>query len=483
MKQLSRKNHNQALRPIKILQFGEGNFLRAFVDDFIQVLNNEGLINTNIAVVQPVAFGRVKELSEQDGLYTLFLEGLQDGKIVKTNQIIDVISEFVNPYIEFNKYLNYAKSTDLEIIFSNTTEAGIVYEAENVLMDQVPNSFPGKLLRLLYERYTHFNGSTESGLEIVPCELIDDNGETLKNILAKLAEFNQLDKKFITWLTTANRYYNTLVDRIVPGYPANDAKELEKHLGYIDHSMVKGEVFALWVIQGPKELESKLPFAKSSLKDSCFYVESIVPYKQRKVKILNGSHTALVPISYLLGNRAVKESMQDPRVDKFVKGFIFDEVVPTIDLPKEQMDAFANSVIERYLNPFIHHLLMSIALNSVAKFKSRIVPTIEDFAKQGKFPKYSLFSLAALIKFYSGTDGNGVVIELADDKKILDKFSQVWSIKDPAVITKEILTWEFWESEYLASPMVVDFVTKALVKIDQEGMEVALAALFNGDLV
>lgn len=478
MEKLSRKNHPIAERPIKILQFGEGNFLRAFVDNFIQELNDQKLIEANVAVVQPVPMGRVKELSEQDGLYTLFLEGLQKGEIVKKHQIIDVISDFVNPYDDFNKYLAYAKSKELQIIISNTTEAGIVYEAEQVLLDAVPNSYPGKLLRLLYERFLFFKGDTNYGLEIVPCELIDYNGDTLKSVLEKLAKFNKLSSNFILWLTKANRYYNTLVDRIVPGYPKAEAQKLESELGYTDHSMVKGEVFHLWVIQGPKELQKKLPFEKSGL--DVYFVDSIVPYKQRKVKILNGSHTALVPVAYLLGIEAVRESVEDPRISRFLKGFIYDEVVPTIDLPIADMHAFAYSVIERYSNPFIHHLLMSIALNSMSKYKSRILPTVLDLKAKDQFANHALFSLAALIVFYRGVDEKGNVIALNDDQKFLDLYKELWAGGDLSKVVKSILELPFWESDYLKSVEVVDYVTKVAKQMVDGGMDSALEILFEG---
>lgn len=475
MKKLTKEIHAKKQRPISIMQFGEGNFLRAFVDDFIQKLNDQNLIDKDIVVVQPMPFGRINDLKEQDGLYTLLLQGVQNGKIVKEHQIIDVLSDFVNPYEELEKYLSYARSSDLEIIISNTTEAGIVYEAETLENTKTPNSFPGKLLLLLKERYDYFNGDQTKGLEIVPCELIDYNGDALKEVLIKLANFNQYDQAFITWLKESNRYYNTLVDRIVPGYPKDEIETLEKEFGYKDTSIVKGEVFHLFVIQGPKELSEILPFAKSGL--NVQFVESIVPYKEQKVKILNGSHTALVPVSYLLGIEAVKESMEDSRVSKFVRGFIYDEVVPTIALPQADTHAFAYSVVERYSNPFVHHLLLSIALNSISKFKSRILPTILDLNKQNKFAKHSLFSLAATIAFYRGIDKEGNQIPLNDDPKFIEMFKELWATNDVSHIVKEVLNLPFWETDYLGSDDVVSFVTNAVSDIVTNGMDHALKSI------
>ena len=466
-------------RPIKILQFGEGNFLRAFVDNFIQELNNQNLINSDVAVVQPLEFGRIDAMKEQDGLYTLFLEGIKNNEVVKSKQIIDVIGDLIDPYKELEKYLSYARSEELEMVFSNTTEAGITYEAEKVSKEATPVSFPGKLLLFLRERYLFFKGSNESGLEIIPCELIDDNGTELKATLIKLARYNEFEPEFIYWLENNNRYYNTLVDRIVPGYPRDDAESLEKELGYMDHSMVKGEIFHLWVIEGPEALHSKLPFEQSGL--DVYYVESIKPYKQRKVKILNGSHTALVPVAYLSGLEAVKESIDTPIFNQFVKQFIFDEVIPTINLPKDDMDKFASSIIERYSNPFIHHLLISIALNSISKYKTRILPTVLDLHAQGGFAKHALFSLAALIVFYRGIDEDNRPIPLKDDERFLTLFAKLWEQSDVKQLVLEVLSMNHWETDYLKTPMVVDFVTNCVIKITEVGMEEALKIFLKGE--
>lgn len=480
MEQLSKKIYQKPTRPIKIMQFGEGNFLRAFVDDFLQILNEKQLINADVVVVQPMSSGRIRELDKQDGLYTLFLEGLKDGQVVKETKIIDVLADFVNPFDNFEKYLQLAHSTDLEIVFSNTTEAGIVYLAEDIMQGTTPKSFPGKLLIFLYERFKAFNGDKTRGLDIVPCELIDNNGDMLKDILIKLANFNQLPPKFIKWISEANRFYNTLVDRIVPGFPTQEAKELAIQLGYIDNSMVKGEIFHLWVIQGPKRLQEILPFSGSGL--NCHYVKSIVPYKQQKVKILNGSHTALVPISYLLGNRTVRKSIEDPAVGLFVNRFIFGEVIPTIDLKKSEVTSFANSVIERYQNPFIHHLLMSIALNGISKFKSRIIPTILDADKKGIFPKHALFSFAALIRFYQGIDEKGEPILVNDDPEILQFFKSVWQDNKVCCIAKKVGEWSYWETDYFLKDDVSEFVAECLITITNEGIKIALEKLEKGEL-
>ena len=252
MEKLSKKNYVKPSRKVKVLQFGEGNFLRAFIDWIIQKMNEKGVFDGGVCVVQPMPFGRVANLEEQDGLYTLILQGRQNGQDIRVPQVIDVLEDFINPFTQYDKYLEYAKSEDLEFIISNTTEAGIAYDPTDTDLSVTPKSYPGKLLAFLKARYDHFKGAKEAGLEIIPCELIDYNGDTLKSVLVQLANHLNMDQEFINWLTEANRYYNTLVDRIVPGYPKGQDKQLWEEFGYEDNNMVIGEIFHLWVIQGPK---------------------------------------------------------------------------------------------------------------------------------------------------------------------------------------------------------------------------------------
>lgn len=481
MEILSSKIVNKVSRPVKIMQFGEGNFLRAFVDWIIQKMNNENVFNGNVVVVQPMPFGRVADLEQQDGLYTLYLQGLMNGKAERVHEVIDVLEDFINPFQDYSKYLEYAKSEDLEFIVSNTTEAGITFDPEDTDLSVTPKSFPGKLLAFLKARYDHFNGDVNKGLEIIPCELIDYNGDTLKAVLVQLAEHLNMNKEFIDWVQTANRYYNTLVDRIVPGYPRNEDKELWNQLGYIDNNMVVGEIFHLWVIDGPKGLEDKLPAPKAGL--NVLYVDSIKPYKERKVKILNGSHTCLVPVSYLSEIDTVRETIEDKQLVKFVNEFIFDEVVPTINIPRDEMVGYANSVLERYANPFVRHELMSIALNSVTKYKTRILPSVlQNINDLKKLPSHSLFSLAALMYFYRGKRGNEE-IKLADDAWAIELFARLWTEFDGTKegckkLVEEVLGLEqHWEMNLNTLPGVTDFVANCLYEITKKSMREALAII------
>lgn len=464
------------------MQFGEGNFLRAFVEWILQDLNDKGAIDASVAVVQPMPFGRVKDLEKQDGLYTLRLEGIDNGKNVKKSQVIDVIGDCIDPFTEYDKFLKYGESEDLQVIISNTTEAGIAVDPTDTDFSACPKSYPGKLLALLKRRYDHFKGDMTKGLAIVPCELIDDNGDELYRCLTELAEINNMDENFIKWMQTANHFTSTLVDRIVPGYPRNEIENIQKETGYIDNNVVKGEIFHLWVLKKEPFVQKVLPADKTGL--NVIFADDIHPYKQRKVKILNGSHTAMVPVAYLCGIDTVGEAVNDKVIGKYVRDFIFDEVNPTINLPQDQMTAFANSVIERYKNPYIRHELMSIALNSTTKFKTRLLPTLLDYVKiKGELPKHLLFSLAALIAFHRGKRGNED-IALNDDPAYLAKWKGLWANFDGDYekLAKDVLGWKeaFDMDINTVHPDITKTVAKYLKDIQTKGMNKAVEEFVNG---
>ena len=482
MELISKKMFAKPERPIKIMQFGEGNFLRAFIEWIIQNLNDKGAINSSVAVVQPMPFGRIKELSEQDGLYTLRLEGIDKGKTVKSSQVIDVIGDCINPFTDYEHFLSYAKSQDLQVIISNTTEAGIAVDPTDTDFSQCPKSYPGKLLALLKARYDYFDGDMTKGLAIVPCELIDNNGDELYRCLTELAEINHMDKKFIEWMQKANHFTSTLVDRIVPGYPRNEIEQIQKETGYIDNNVVKGEIFHLWVLRKEPVVQKYLPADSTGL--NVIFADDIKPYKQRKVKILNGSHTAMVPVAYLCGIDTVGEAVNDPVIGKYVHDFIFDEVNPTIDLPQNEMIDFANSVIERYKNPFIRHELMSIALNSTTKFRTRLLPTLGDYIRiKGALPKHLLFSFAAIVEFHKGVRGEEK-IALKDDPHYLEYWAKLWAEFDGdyTKLAKAALSWtEAWEVDMnTLHPDITATVAEYLEDMDKNGMKSAVARFVNG---
>ena len=469
-------------RKIKIMQFGEGNFLRAFVEWILQDLNDKGAIEANVAVVQPMPFGRVGELKAQDGLYTLRLEGIDGGKKVKRSQIINVIGDCVNPFTEYERFLQYGESEDLQIIISNTTEAGIAVDPSDTDFSACPKSYPGKLLALLKRRYDKFGGDPAKGLDIIPCELIDNNGDELKRCLTELAHINKMDEKFVDWVRNCNHYTSTLVDRIVPGYPKTEIEDIQKETGYIDNNVVKGEIFHLWVLKKEPHIQKSLPADSTGL--NVIFADDIKPYKQRKVKILNGSHTAMVPVAYLCGIDTVGEAVNDKVIGKYVRDFVFDEVNPTIDLPQDQMTAFANSVIERYQNPYIRHELMSIALNSTTKFKTRLLPTLEDYVRiKGALPKHLLFSFAAIVVFHKGKRG-AEDIALKDDPAYLEGWKKLWAgfKGDYKALAREALAWkEAWDVDMNAiHPGITDTVAGYIEAIEKKGMRAAVEEFVNG---
>ena len=393
--------------PEKVLQFGEGNFLRAFVDRFFDMGNEATGWNGKVVMVQPIsgAFGFADGINAQDDLYTVLVRGKENGNTVDESRVISACSRCLNPYREddYRAMMEVAVSDDLEIIVSNTTEAGIAYTQGDSEFDQVPpNSFPAKLTRVLFERYKAFNGAADKGLVILSCELIDNNGKELQKCCNNYAKDWDLEPAFIDWMNTANTFCSTLVDRIVPGR-IRDPQELaalEEANGYHDAALDVGEVFGVWVIEGPAGLEDKLPFKKAGV--NVMVVPDVTPYKKRKVRILNGAHTGFVLGAYLAGFDIVRDCMHNDTVRGFMNKMLHEEIIPTLPLDKKDLEEFASAVEDRFNNPFVNHELMSISLNSTSKWKARNMPSFLAYIEEQKqLPKCLTMSLAAYIAFYS----------------------------------------------------------------------------------
>lgn len=473
------KNHKSY--PVKVIQFGEGNFLRAFVDWQIDKMNKEADFNGSVAVVQPLEGGLIHMLNEQDCLYTLYLQGIQNGKATKTHTVIDCIDRAVDPYKDYNKYLELAEIPSVRFIISNTTEAGIVFENDDKLEGGCQKGYPSKLTALLYHRFKTFNGALDKGLNIIPCELIDRNGEKLKEIVLKYAEIWNLGDEFITWINTANTFFCSLVDRIVPGYPRDTIEEVRAELGYDDNLVDVGEVFHLWVIEGPQCLKEELPIEKAGL--NVKVVDDMTPYRTRKVRILNGPHTAMVPVAYLYGLETVGETVDHEIMGQYVRELIFDEIVPTLDLPHDELVQFGNDIIERFQNPYVKHYLMSIALNSMSKYKTRDLPSLTEYLKRkGELPRKLVFSLAALIEFYKGKRGNED-IKLADDEHILELYKNLWSECDGSesglktLVTKVLAYDRNWGMDLNEIEGLTQAVTDNLILIEKAGMKEAVKSV------
>ena len=384
--------------PEKVMQFGEGNFLRAFVDDFIDIANEKAGFNGKVALVQPIAQGLTELINRQEGLYTLYLRGNDKGVKVDDKRVISAVSRCINPYGAWDKVLELARSRDLEMIVSNTTEAGIVYDPESTFEQEPPVSFPAKLTRVLYERYT----AGQKGIVMLSCELIDNNGKELLKCVERHIDDWKLGEDFRRWIRQENLFCSTLVDRIVPGRirDPEEAAALAAANGYEDPLTDVGEVFGIWVIEGPKELEDRLPFKKAGV--PVIVVPDVTPYKKRKVRILNGAHTGFVPGAYLAGFNIVRDCMQDETVLGYMNRMLYEEVIPTLPLDQKDLEDFARAVQDRFNNPFVNHELMSISLNSTSKWRARNMPTFLDYVQEkGALPICLTTSFAAYIAFYS----------------------------------------------------------------------------------
>lgn len=486
MELLSKAKTGKVERPVKVLQFGEGNFLRAFVDYMIDIANEQGKFNGDIVLVKPIEFGNLDRFHEQECQYTVQLRGIVDGEAKRINRVVTSVADAVDAYGEYEKYAAYAKLDTLRFIVSNTTEAGIVYDETDRIEFNPPKTYPGKLTKFLYERYKHFNGAADKGLVMLPVELIDDNGIHLKECVLKFAKLWNLEDGFVSWLNDACVFTSTLVDRIVTGYPRDEAEELCKEFGYQDNLIVTGEPFALWVIESAKDISKEFPLPDAGL--PVIFTDNQKPYKQRKVRILNGAHTSFVLASYLCGNDIVLESMKDELILKYIKATIFDEVIPTLTLPKQDLIDFAEAVLTRFNNPYVKHAHLSISLNSVSKWRARCMPSfLEYIEKEGKLPTHLTFSLAALMAFYTGTEirdkalighRDGQEYNIMDDADVLEFFAAN-SSKEPAEYAHAVLSNEnFWGQDLTKLAGVEEAVTTYISDIRSMGMRKTMEKYF-----
>ncbi len=486
MELLNKTKTGKVERPVRVLQFGEGNFLRAFVDYMIDIANEQGKFDGDIVLVKPIEFGSLDRFRAQESQYTVQLRGIADGEAKRINRVITSVTDVVDAYGEYERYAAYAKLDTLRFIVSNTTEAGIVYDDTDRLEMTPPKSYPGKLTKFLYERYRHFNGADDKGLVMLPVELIDDNGIRLKECVLKLAALWGLEDAFAAWLNDACVFTSTLVDRIVTGYPRDEAEELCREFGYQDDLIVTGEPFALWVIESEKDISAEFPLPDAGL--PVIFTDNQKPYKQRKVRILNGAHTSFVLASYLCGNDIVLESMNDALILDFIKKTVFDEVIPTLTLPKQELIDFAEAVLTRFNNPYVKHALLSISLNSVSKWRARCMPSFLSYIeKEGRLPKHLTFSLAALLAFYTGSEIRDAALigcrgdeeyRIMDDAAVLEFFAEN-SAKDAGEYAGLALANEdFWGQDLTALAGVREAVASYVSDIRALGMRGAMEKIF-----
>ncbi len=450
MERLNRTTAPQAKKYTeKVIQFGEGNFLRAFIEWIIWKTNQKTDFNGSVVVVQPIEKGMVGWLNEQDGLYHLNLQGLQDGQPVDSVDLIDVISRGLSPYEDFQGYLKLAEQPEMRFVISNTTEAGIAFDPACKLDDAPASSYPGKLTQLLYHRWEYFKGDKTKGFIIFPCELIFENGKHLKECIRQYIDLWNLGPDFRAWFEEACGVYSTLVDRIVPGYPRDTAAQLCERVGYDDHLLDKAEIFHLWVIEAPKEVAAEFPADKAGL--NVLFVPSEAPYHERKVTLLNGPHTVLSPVGYLSGLNTVKECCEDAVVGPFVKKVMFDELLPTL----------------------------SIMLNSFPKFKTRDLPGLKTYlARKGSLPQGIVLGLAAICTYYKGGKRGADDIVPNDDPKIMQLLKDLWAAGDVRKVAQGVLADEFiWGEDLNAVPGLTDLLEKDLALIQAKGMRAAVESI------
>ena len=472
-------------RPVKVVQFGEGNFLRGFVDYMIDIANEKGMFDGDIVLIKPIEFGNLEMFHRQDCQYTVSLRGIVDGEAKVLNRKITSVADAVDTSTEYEKYMSLAELDTLRFVVSNTTEAGIVYDETDQFDAKPPKSFPGKLTQFLYRRFETFKGDKEKGLVMLPVELIDDNGIMLKKCVMQLIDLWKLGGDFKTWVDEACIFTSTLVDRIITGYPRDNEKEEWEKLGYEDHLLVTGEPFALWVIESEKDISKELPLPDAGL--PVIFTDNQKPYKQRKVRILNGAHTSFVLASYLAGNDYVKESMDDDDIRNFMMKTIFDEVIPTLTLPEAELKEFAEAVITRFNNPYVKHALLSISLNSVSKWRARCMPSLLGYVeKTGKLPVHLAFSLAALMAFYTGTEirdkalighRNGQEYNIMDDRKVLEFFRDNCEKDTRTFVTAFLGEKDFFDQDLNQVAGLTDAVTAYLDDIKKNGMRAALCRI------
>lgn len=484
-KALNKLTAPKSVAPERIIQFGEGNFLRAFVDWIIWNMDAKTNFNGSVVVVQPIERGMVDWLNGQDCLYHVNLQGRLNGEAVNSLERIDVISRALNPYSQNAAFMALADQPEIRFVISNTTEAGITFDPACKFTDAPASSYPGKLVQLLYRRYKTFNGDPKKGLILMPCELIFLNGHHLKECIYQYIELWKEDlgadyAGFKEWFTKYNYVCATLVDRIVPGFPRKDIAAIQEKVGYADNLVVQAEIFHLWVIEKPEnmsidELRAEFPAEKAGL--HVLIAESEKPYHERKVTLLNGPHTVLSPVAYLSGINIVRDACNDPVIGKYIHKVQFEELMETLNLPMDELRQFASDVLERFNNPYVDHQVTSIMLNSFPKFETRDLPGLKTYLeRKDQLPKGLVLGLAAIITYYKGgTRADGAPIQPNDAQEIMDMLAQLWATGDTRKVAEGVLgatdiIWKESKQNLNEIPGLTDMVEGFLNDIQSKGM-------------
>ena len=459
---------NREPYPERIVQFGGGNFLRGFVDWVVDVLNAETDFGSAVVIVKATP-GTYDALDEQDCLFTTYLHGFREGESVEETRLISAVNRTVYPYQDFSAFLALAQQPEVRFIFSNTTESGIVFSAADRFQDEPPASFPAKLTRFLYERYRHFAGAPERGCVIIPTELIVDNATRLREFILEYAALWRLEAGFSAWIEAHNTFCNTLVDRIVSGYPQAEAGRVFTKLGYEDRLLAAGEIYHSWIIEGELRLLDEFPVHHTRTPLNIKVVHDAAPYRTIKVRLLNGAHTSLVPLGLLLGIGSVREAMAHETLSAFITDLIFQEVIPSVtEAPRGELEDFARDVFDRFRNPHIHHRLLTIALNSSSKVKERILPSLLGYLEEtGALPERLVIAFAAFIRLYRG-EWRGEPIALNDDPEALAWFKQQWTEAESTeeLVQAVLSNVALWERDLMAAPGLATAVCENLRAIE-----------------
>lgn len=420
------------------MQFGDGNFLRAFTAWMFDILNERTSFNGGIQVIAPLRNKPEASVEDQDNLYHVVLNGINNGTEYSEVRLITSVEERIHPYNDYPAFIKAAENENLKFVVSNTTESGITFNESDKDPSRPADSFPGKLTQLLFHRYSHFNGDPNKGLVVIPCELIEKNGKTLKKIVEQYALYWKLPDDFSRWIHDHTVFCDSLVDRIVTGYPSENSSEINSRTGYVDKQMVAAEPYYLWVIEGPDSVKNVLPAAEGGLHVT--FTDDLTPYRTTKVRILNGAHTALMAFAYLRGFRTVRESVENEDISKFLRRILNDEIIPTLPLPADNLYSYSESVLERFLNPYIKHQLASIALNSISKFRVRVLPSLLKYQElTGRLPVNMMEAFASLVVFYRGT-WKGEALPVNDSAEVISFFNKVWALDSSQRRIEQILS-------------------------------------------
>jgi len=456
----------------RIIQIGTGVFLRGFADWMIDKMNKSAGFDSGVVVCQSTSGRTSDTFNAQDGFFTVRLTGMKDGKPQTSHDLVSCVTRALSIPDDFDAYLALADNPDMRFIISNTTEAGILFDKTDPF--EAPLTFPGRLTRLLFRRFTN---NPDNGFIIIPCELIEDNGNELKMAVLNYAGLWGLNKGFDSWLNSKCIFCGTLVDRIVAGFPKEKAESIFAELGYRDELLVEGEFFHLWVIEAPEEVSREFPADRAGL--NVIFTDDIRPYRERKVRILNGTHTAMLPVSYLMGVDTVREALENPLIERFVKETVFNEIVPAVKAPGAAQ--FAREVLNRFMNPFIIHRFSSIMLNSFPKWRARLLPTVTDYRiLTGAIPERIAFSFAALLVFYRGIREKGT-IPLNDNPAVIETMKTLWrDSADTGKIARDVLSRkDFWGADLNDIPQFCETVTVFMKEILEKGMAQALVDFLN----